>query len=131
MALDVARELDISPWDALLLAVRKAAGRVAWVDAQLTASTRGNDGDGDSRDVQRWLAESRKERTLLARTAKAAVDAGVAERLVRHVELEGRIVAEVLGRVIDALDLDADRRVQAFSLAQQELLVLEESDLEA
>jgi len=128
--MDVARELEVSPWEALLLAVRKAAGRVAWVDAQLTDATRAADGDQNDRAVLRWLSESRKERTLLARTAKAAVDAGVAERFVRQVELEGRLVAEVLGRVIDRLALSPADRIQAFSLAQEELLVLEPGNLE-
>lgn len=125
MALEVARELDVSPWEALLLAVRRAAGRVAWVDEQLTLVTRANDGDMNARDVLRWLSESRKERTLLARTAKSAVDAGVAERLVRQVELEGRVVAEVLGRVLDRLSLDADQRQLAFATAHEELLTIE------
>lgn len=125
MALEVARELNVSPWEALLLAVRRAAGRVAWVDEQLTLSTRENDGESGAREVLRWLAESRKERALLARTAKAAVDAGVAERLVRQVELEGRVVAEVLGHVLDRLQLDPDQRVLAFEEAQARLLVIE------
>lgn len=125
VALDVARELDVSPWEALLLAVRRAAGRVAWVDEQLTLATRENDGNPAAQPVLRWLAESRKERALLARTAKAAVDAGVAERLVRQVELEGRVVAEVLGRVLDRLELGPDQRVAAFEAAQEALLVIE------
>jgi len=129
VALDVARELDVSPWDALLLAVRRAAGRVAWVDEQLREATRADDGDvSGSRAVQRWLGESRKERALLARTAKAAVDAGVAERLVRHVELEGQLVARVVGAVLDRLDLDPDARVLAFQAAQEELLQLEAAE---
>lgn len=125
MALEVARELDVSPWEALLLAVRRAAGRVAWVDEQLTHATREHDGESNARPVMNWLAESRKERALLARTAKAAVDAGVAERLVRQVELEGRVVAEVLGRVLDRLELGPDQRVAAFEAAQEALLVIE------
>jgi len=127
MAYDVARELNISPWDALLLSVRRAAGRVAWVDQQLENATRVEDGDeGAGREVARWLSESRKERTLLARTAKAAVDAGVAERFVRHVEMEGRVVAEVIGRVLDKLDLAPEQRAIAFSEAHSQLLVLDE-----
>ena len=129
-ALEVARELDISPWDALLLAVRKAAGRVAWVDQQLTEAANAADGDQNDRGVARWLSESRRERTLLARTAKAAVDAGVAERFVRQVELEGRLVAEVLGRVIDRLELAPDARVRAYALAQEELITLEPAQLD-
>jgi hypothetical protein len=128
--MDVARELNVSPWDALLLSTRLAAGRVAWVDLQLTeaTATAAADGDVDSAVVRRWLKESRAERALLARTAKAAVDAGVAERLVRQVELEGRLVAEVLGRTLDALELSAEQRQTAFAVAHRELLQLESAD---
>lgn len=129
--MDVARELQVSPWDALLLSTRLAAGRVAWVDMQLTEATRENDGDMSAGPVLRWLKESRLERTLLARTAKAAVDAGVAERLVRQVELEGRLVAEVLGRTLDRLELSAEQRQSAFSYAHQELLQLEAPEADA
>lgn len=130
LTLDVARELNVSPWDALLKATRLAAGRVAWVDLQLDEATRANDGDAGTPAVRNWLKESRLERTLLARTAKAAIDAGVAERLVRQVELEGRLVAEVLGRTLDALELTAEQRQTAFATAHRELLALESSTTE-
>lgn len=129
--MQVAREEGISPWDALLRATRLAANRVAWVDAQLAEAVASSDGaTGVDVAVGRWLKESRLERQLLARTAKAAVDAGVAERLVRQVELEGRLVAEVLGRTLDALDLTAEQRQVAFATAHRELLQLEASEVE-
>jgi len=120
----------VSPWDALLLSTRLAAGRVAWVDRQLAEAVAAHDGDAASSTVRRWLDESRRERSLLARTAKAAVDAGVAERLVRQVELEGRLVAEVLGRTLDALELTAEQRQTAFAVAHRELLQLETGEVE-
>lgn len=123
--MDVARELNITPWEALLKAVRVAAGRAAWVDAQLAEATRRNDGDAGAAEVRGWLKESRDERMLMARTAKAALDAGVAERIVRQTELEGEIVAEVIGRVIDKLALTAEQRVLAFDEAHRQLLALD------
>lgn len=129
VAMEVAREESISPWDALLRATRLAANRVVWVDQQLASVVARNDGEPFAAEVRAALKESRNERTLLARTAKAAVDAGVAERLVRQVELEGRLVAEVLGRTLDALELTAEQRQTAFATAHRELLQLEEADV--
>lgn len=132
--MEVAAELDVTPWEAILKSVRLAAGRVAWVDEQLTRAVResttgANDGaEPDGGSVHVWLAESRKERTLLARFAKAAVDAGVAERQVRNAELEGQIIAEVVGRVIDRLELSAELRVAAFQEAHLALANLEAPD---
>jgi nucleotide-binding universal stress UspA family protein len=133
-AMEVARELNVTPWEALLKSVRLAAGRSAWVDAQLQravedATTGENDGGtADSPQVMRWLTESRKERTLLARFAKAAIDAGVAERLVRNVELEGQVIAEVIGKVIDQLGLPSEQRIAAFNAAHVHLAALESPD---
>lgn len=125
MALDIARELNVTPWEALLKSVRVAAARAAWVDQQLADAVRKNDGEPANTEVKGWLKESRAERTLLARMAKAAVDAGVAERLVRNTELEGEIVAEVIGRVLDKLGLAPELRVLAFDEAHRQLLALE------
>jgi hypothetical protein len=124
-ALDIARELNVTPWEALLKSVRVAAARAAWVDQQLADSVRRHDGEMAAAEIRGWLKESRLERTLLARMAKAAVDAGVAERIVRQTELEGEIVAEVIGRVIDKLALTAEQRVLAFDEAHRQLLALE------
>jgi hypothetical protein len=129
MAMQVAQEFGINPWEALLLSVRLAAGRVAWVDQQLTEATRAADGDvANSKVVQRWLKESRYERTLLGRTAKAAIDAGVAERLVRQVELEGRLLAEALAHALDAIELTPEQRLAAMDAAHNYLLPGSEAD---
>lgn len=125
LALDVARELNVTPWEALIKSVKLAAGRVAWVDIQLKEAVQRNDGNASSPEVRVWLKESRDERMMMARVAKAALDAGVAERVVRQVELEGEIVAEVLGRVLDKLGLPAEQRVLAFDEAHRQLLALE------
>lgn len=123
VAIQVAGEYEISPWEALTLTVRLAAQRVAWVDAQLRDAVSAADGDvSGSAAVRRWLRESRLERAQLGRTAKAAIDAGVAERLVRQVELEGRLLAEALARALDALDLDPDQRLRALEAAHEHLL---------
>lgn len=130
-ALDIARELNVTPWEALLKSVRVAAARAAWVDQQLADAVRRNDGEPGNPEVRGWLKESRLERTLLARMAKSAVDAGVAERLVRQTELEGEIVAEVIGRVLDKLGLPPEQRVLAFDEAHRQLLALESPSGEA
>lgn len=123
--MDVAQELNVSPWEALLKSVRLSAGRVQWVDVQLREATLRNDGDESAAEVRMWLKESREERRHMAQVSKAAIDAGVAERLVRNVELEGKVVAEVIGRTLDALDLAPELRVKAFEVAHTQLLVLE------
>lgn len=129
MALDVARnEPDVSPWEALLRGVSRAVARSLWVDSQLEravreATTDANDGRDASESiaVRRWLKESRLERALMGRTAQAAIQAGVAERLVRQVEMEGRLLAAALDAALDALDLSPDQRLHAIEAAHEHL----------
>lgn len=130
-AMDVARELNINPWDALIKAVKVAAGRAAWVDIQLADAVRRNDGEPGHPEVKGWLKESRDERMMMARVSKAALDAGVAERMVRNIEVEGEIVAEVIGRVLDKLGLPPEQRVLAFDEAHRQLLALDAPSGEA
>lgn len=118
----IAGELDVGPWEALGLAVRLAAHRTTWTELQADKALQDAAGDPNDTAVLRWLAESRRERALLVRTAKSAVDAGVAERLVRRLELEGRLVADAVGRALDALELSDERRALAFSVAHRTLL---------
>ena len=129
MALDMSRnEHGISPWEALLEGVSRAVARSHWVDRQLAqavteATTGQNDGAdaSDSAAVRRWLKESRMERTLMGRTAQAAIQAGVAERLVRQVEMEGRLLAAALDAALDALELSPDQRLRAVEAAHEHL----------
>lgn len=128
MALDIVAELDISPWDGLLMSVRRAAGRVAWVDARLALvaerSGPGGPDDGATDELHNWLEESRRERVILARASQMAIAAGVAERFVRQTELESAVIVRVLARTLDALGLDPDQRVEAHAVVHRELLAI-------
>jgi nucleotide-binding universal stress UspA family protein len=117
----MARELDVSPWEALLLAVRLAAARVAWVDDQLRSTANAEDGNPTDHRVLRLLDESRRERRLLASTAKAAIDAGVAERVVRQIELEGKVLADALDAALVATGAGPEARLVALEAAHRHL----------
>jgi len=127
MAQEIARELDISPWDALLAAVRISAFKVRSYEEQVArlVAQHGADCQRPGELGYAWVLLSQQERRHLLRAAKAAVDAGVAERMVRQVELEGAVIVQVLGAALDALDLDPDRRVLAHSVIHRELLALD------
>lgn len=116
------REYDITPWDALLMSVRIAAARVRWVDDQLEQEIQRQDGDMNQPNIRKWLMESRNERRVLARTSDTAIRAGVAQRMLRQVELEGRLVAEALTTALDTLELTQEQRTQAFEAAHMKLL---------
>jgi len=127
MAQELAAERDITPHEALLGLVRTAAARAAWTDNIVFQQLRDHvDNGGDPLHppdtLAPWLRQSREERKLAAATAKQAVDAGVMAALERRLDLEGELVATVLGGVLDSLNLDHEQRMAALGTAQQLLL---------
>jgi hypothetical protein len=127
MAQELAAERNITPHEALLSLVRTAAGRAAWTDTVVANAMREHvDAGGDPLkpplELMPWLKQSREERKLAAATAKQAVDAGVMAALERRLDLEGELVATVLGGVLDSLNLDHEQRMAALGTAQQLLL---------
>lgn len=127
MAQEIATEHNITPHEALLGLVRTASARAAWTDTIIVNAMREHvDAGGDPlkppEGLTPWLRQSREERKLAATTAKQAVDAGVMVALERRLDLEGELVASVLGGVLDKLNLDHEQRVTALTTAQQLLL---------
>lgn len=134
LAFDIAAEDNISPWDALLKAVRRRSARVRVIDGILDAAwnqhrelCRMHDGDPQWNpdvppdSVRMWLAESRNEERLLTRTSKMAIDAGVAKMLIERDQLEGRLLADAMVAGLDALNLTAEQRMLALGEAQKAL----------
>lgn len=126
MTFDAAAEVDMSPWDALTVAVRRRAARVQWVDHIIENIMKVHVAEGGSADVppeavRPWLAESRNEERLMTRAAKMAVDAGVADAVVRRLEMEGRIVTDAMIAGLDAIDLTVDQRLKVLSTMHSQL----------
>jgi len=127
MAQEVAAERNITPHEALIGLVRTATARAVYVDTIISERLRrhaenGGDPLDPPDDLKSWLGQSRLERKLAATTAKQAVDAGVMAALERRLDLEGELVAHVLGGVLDRLELSHEQRMDALGAAQQLLL---------
>lgn len=120
-----AGELDCSPWEALLRSVRIAAQKVSYTELVLSQAqndlelegriVRDNGvvmhpdtgealGVGQLRDLSFWVSQNALWVDRLARYAKMCVDAGVAERLVQQIELEGAALGRVLGAALGELE---------------------------
>ena len=136
-----ARALDVTPWEALLTAVKIAAGRVAWIESKLgtaysdrqleppgedsgRAGRAGEDGD----NLNYWVKQSEVWHDRLARVSKLAIDAGVAERLVRQLELEAQLMLRATQLTLDELGLDDEVRQRALGIMSRNLLALEASE---
>lgn len=118
---DPTGKLDTSPWDALLTEVKRTAYRVAYIDHRATDEHNREsqlrheyDTEADRREhnaeVRRWLDQSRRERAHLLKVSKAAIDAGLSERYLHSIQVEAEMIARVVNRSINVLDITYEQR---------------------
>lgn len=147
-----AQELDVNPWDALLMAVRIAAGKVAycqWVlgrathDLEIEGRLVKNEdggllvhpdtgeplGAGALRDLTFWNTKLEFWHGRMAQTAKWAIDAGVAAWQVEKMQGEAQAIVSVLNNVIAGVQDTVGEEVVAEMrrLMRRELLALDEA----
>jgi hypothetical protein len=126
MAHVIARALDISPWEALLLAVRRAAAWSAFYESKLAAVQEGDDDalrpGGEAYD---WVQAAERVNDKMARYAKMAVDAGVAAAMVAQARNEGETIARVLNAALGVAQLSIEQEAAIRAALRQALLDLD------
>jgi DNA-binding TFAR19-related protein (PDSD5 family) len=129
---------DITPAAALLEEVRYAAGHVAWLRGKVAelepdaltwgvaeiahkqATEFGGTDTTERAALNTWLEAYHRERRYLLDVSKAALAAGVEERLVQLAEAQGLAVVTVLARVFDRLQLtDTQRQLAAVAVPEE------------
>jgi hypothetical protein len=103
--------IDTDPIQALLDEVKRASGHTKWLgdrinrmgvdpeDAELGANA------PLPPAVLGWIQVYQSERGQLVRAAKAALDAGINERLVQIAEWQGRVMGDAIEQILHELDL--------------------------
>lgn len=149
-AVALGAELQMEPHDALLLMVRRAAMFEAFcalkvselADDELVILHRrerewsggGDNGEGGggfevvtetSAELNLWLRAHQQAIRDVTSIAKTACDAGVDERRVRVVEHLGNQLADLLGAVLERLELSSDQRSKAPLIVREQLQLLE------
>lgn len=106
MAHLIAQSLDITPWEALLLAVRRAAAWSAFYQYKLSQVTDDDDlrPGGAAFD---WVLASERANNYLVRWSKLAIDAGVARMMVERVRNEGSRLATIINKSISESNFDS------------------------
>lgn len=101
VAHSIARELDVTPWDALLTVVRRSAGVQEYWYTQLTTQLYDPSEleDPESRPSH-WLRNYLQAMDRTAKYSKMAVDAGVAERMAAVQEVQAAVVVRVLNEAL-------------------------------
>ena len=142
-----ARALDVTPWEGLLLAVRIAAGRVAFCEVKLSEAysdhqleppqdsygASGRVGENENgqpgQNLHYWVKQAELWHDKLARVSKLAIDAGVAERLVRQLELEAQLMLRATNITLEELGLNDEDRQRALGIMSRTLLALEAEEV--
>lgn len=122
--------VEIDPQQALLRQVWEAYGNVAFLRARVREleAIHGPDHLGDERPHV-LLALYNEERDRLAKIAKLAIDAGIAERAITIAEAQADAIVSVVTAVLDSLDLPRGKRDAAQAVAVRRLQELGEADL--
>lgn len=122
----IAQILDVDPWEAMEVALRRAYAWSAWYQAKLATVVDDDDlrPGGDAWD---WVKGGRETTELTAKYAKMAHDMGISERHVRAVELQGTLIANVLSATLHELGLDAAQEDRARAILDYQLRLVAES----
>jgi hypothetical protein len=145
-AAELALEYDLEPHDALLWSVRLAAGEVKFFtgevaaleeDALVVEHERQRVGDlaftetSSRAELSIWIRARQDALERLAKYAKMAIDAGVAERHVRVAERYGELLAELVGGILRDLDLTGAQQERAPAIVRKHLQLFEGGKAEA
>jgi hypothetical protein len=121
MAHKFAEELDVSPWEALLLVIRITAGRLRYIESVLASAVDDKELEGrvdedeptgvsedgqltTGRNLTWWVEKSEEERDRLAKVSKAAIDAGVAQLLIEKELRQGEALAATFVKVVEEME---------------------------
>lgn len=140
-AAQLAVPIDTTPEQALIDEVKRAAGMVAFYQARveevdqtnredLVWGMTKNDMSGEfpgptyEATPNTWLQLWNQERDRLVRVAAAAIKAGIEERRVKLAEQEGALVAAVIRRILDSLNLTPEQSALVPVIVPKELRAL-------
>lgn len=125
-----ARALECTPWEGLLQAVKIAAGRSAFCEAKLATATDDEDLVPGGR-LWEWVKLASEWHEKMAKVSKLAIDAGVAERLVRQLELEATLMLRATRLTLAELGLSDEQQEHALGIMSRNLLALEAEEVGA
>lgn len=134
MGHSLAQHLNTTPWEALLGEVHRSAGELVFLDAKVASASCDADLEPGG-SLHYWDVKREKQRLHLARVAKMALDAGVQERMVAQIELEGKLYAEAMvalaEKMLRSLGMYSDETMMsARSMIRNELMALDARVLE-
>jgi hypothetical protein len=140
------RKIETTATEALLDEVQWTAGHVAWLRERVQEleddvtngthtnpivwgtvrrKTGGEDwGETEEAVPNVWIKLYQQERAHLVRVCSEAIRAGIEERRVKLAEQQGALVAQVIRKILDDLNLTAEQQAQIPSVVPRHLRAL-------
>lgn len=123
----IARTLDVDPWEAMEVILRRAYTWSAWYNAKLGTVT--NDEDlkrgGAAWD---WVQGAERTAEMVAKYAKICHDMGIAERRMRQVEIQGQMIAQLLSTTLHELGMSQADEDRARDILDTQLRVMAQAE---
>jgi hypothetical protein len=100
-----------TPWQALLDELNDLAGQVAWLNQKIgvVGMVEGDEALRPGGEAFDWVEMRDARGDRMAKVAKMCIDAGVAERMVQQVELQGALMMEAAKRAAGKLGLSEEQ----------------------
>lgn len=100
-----------TPWQALLDELNDLAGQVSWLNQKIgmVGMVHGDDAIKPGGEAFDWVEMRDARGDRMAKVAKMCIDAGVAERMVQQVELQGALMMEAAKRSAKVLGLSDEQ----------------------
>jgi hypothetical protein len=128
----MAEEADAEPNEVLLKAIRCDWGAVQWVqlqlseaNEQLTEAESIEDKEFAVKRLALWQDQYKGWVDQAARHSKLALDAGVAERQVRIVEMQAQLLAQAIRGILGGLGLTPEQQAKAPELVRTHMLAID------
>lgn len=120
-------EMEINPFEGIMWCIKIRAGEVKWLGDRMAEL-----------DEKAWVEETlvgkqfhlyareRKDAMRdLTRYCEMALRLGIAERYVRLAETYGQLIAQLIQRILEKLNLTPEQQKDAPKIVRQELLAIE------
>jgi hypothetical protein len=120
--LAIGEPIPVNPIQALLWTVNLSAGHLEFIRGELAHY---DEASGFDKEVM--LRVYNDERDRLARTAKLAVDAGVAEKSIRLAETYGGLLARLIQGILTDLALTKAQQARTPEVVRQHLALLDQA----
>lgn len=122
-----------TPWQALLDELNDLAGQVSWLNQKIgmVGMVHGDDAIKPGGEAFDWVEMRDARGDRMAKVAKMCIDAGVAERMVQQVELQGALMMEAAKRSAKVLGLSDEQEFALVAGMARVVVELEQEQQQA